>query len=95
MKTDISIPNSIYQATEKLAKELGISLSELYIAALTAYVSEHEKKRVSEKLGTIYATEPSAIEPELVEMQIIAEFNAWEVASDEALENFEKGLEKL
>jgi hypothetical protein len=26
---------------------------------------------------------------------IIAEFNAWEVASDEALQNFEKGLEKL
>ncbi|MEP7137580.1 MAG: hypothetical protein ABI904_21870 [Chloroflexota bacterium] len=35
------------------------------------------------------------IDPELVEMQIIAEFNAWEAASDEALENFEKGLEKL
>jgi hypothetical protein len=31
----------------------------------------------------------------MVEMQIIAEFNAWEAASDEALENFEKGLEKL
>jgi len=95
MKTDISIPISIYQAAEKLAKELGISLSELYTAALTAYVSEHEKKSVSEKLDTVYATEPSSIEPELVEMQIIAEFNAWEAASDEALENFEKGLEKL
>jgi hypothetical protein len=44
MKTDISIPNPIYQAAEKLAKELGISLSELYTAALTAYISEHEKK---------------------------------------------------
>ena len=95
MKTDISIPNPIYQAAEKLAKELGISLSELYTAALTTYVSEHEKKNVTERLDTVYATEPSSIGPELVEMQITAEFNAWESASDEALENFEKGLEKL
>ena len=90
MKTGISIPISIYQAAEKLAKELGVSLSELYTAALTAYLSDHEKKNVSEKLDTVYATEPSSIELESVEMQIIAEFNAWEVASDEALENFEK-----
>ncbi len=95
MKTDISIPNRIYQATEKLAKELGVSLSELYTAALTAYISDHEKKSVAEGLDTVYTTEPSVIEPELVEMQIIAEFNAWDAASDEALENFEKGLEKL
>jgi len=35
------------------------------------------------------------LEPEMVEMQIIAEFNAWDAASDEALENFEKGLGDL
>ena len=95
MKTDISIPNPIHHAAEKLAKELGISLSELYTAALTAYVSDHEKKSVAEKLDTAYVTGPASLEPELVEIQIIAEFNAWEIASDEALENFEKGLEKL
>lgn len=95
MKSDISIPNSIYQAAEKLAKELGISVSELYAAALTAYVSEHKKKNISEKPDTIYVTEPSSLEPELIEIQIVAEFNAWDAASDEALENFEKGLEKL
>ena len=36
----------------------------------------------------------STIDLEWVEMQIVAEINAWEVVSDEALENFEKGLEK-
>lgn len=95
MKTDIFIPNRIHQAAEKLAKELGISLSELYTVALTAYVSDHEKKSVAEGLDTVYTTQPSTDEPELVELQIIAEFNAWDAASDEALENFEKGLEKL
>ena len=93
MKTDISIPKPIYRSAEKLANELGISLSELYTAALTAYLSEHEKKTVAEKTDNVYATEHSTQEPELIEMQIIAEFTAWEAASDEALENFEKGLE--
>ena len=95
MKTDISIPNRIYQAAEKLAKELGVSLSELYTAALIAYVSDHEKKNVAEGVDIAYTTESSTIKSELVEIQIIAEFNAWDAASDEALENFEKGLEKL
>lgn len=70
MKTDISIPNPIYRSAEKLAKELGVSLSELYTAALTAYVSGHESKSVTEKLDNVYVTESSALEPELVEMQI-------------------------
>jgi hypothetical protein len=70
MKTDISIPNPIYHAAEKLALELGISLSELYAAALADYVHEHQKKSVMDKLNDVYAAEPSAIEPELVKMQI-------------------------
>lgn len=72
MKTDISIPNPIYHAAERLAEELGISLSELYTAALTAYVSEHESKNVTEKLDDVYASESSTIEPELIKMQIAA-----------------------
>ena len=94
MKTDISIPNPIYRSAEKLAKELDISLSELFTAALTVYLAEHEKKYVSEEPKNIYATESSTMESELVKLQIVAEFGAWETASDEALENFEKGLEK-
>jgi len=70
MKTDISIPNPIHHAAEKLAKELGISLSELYTAALTTYVFEHEKKSVTEKLNDVYENEDSTIEPELVKMQV-------------------------
>ncbi|MCC6298843.1 MAG: ChpI protein [Anaerolineales bacterium] len=94
MKTDISIPNLVYQAAEKLAKELGISLSELYTAALTSYVAEHQHRQVAETSDVVYATESPALESDLVEMQILAEFDAWDAASDEALVNFERGLEK-
>lgn len=78
MKTDISIPNPIYHAAERLAEELGISLSELYTAALTAYVSEHVSKNVTEKLDDVYGSEPSTFEPELIKMQIaILEHEQW------------------
>ena len=78
MKTDISIPNPIFHAAEKLAEELGISLSELYTAALTAYVSEHESKNVTEKLNDVYENESSNIEPELIKMQIaVLEHEEW------------------
>ena len=72
MKTDISIPNPLHHAAEKLAKELGISLSELYAAALKSYVYDHEKKSVTEALNDVYSNESSAIEPELIKMQVFA-----------------------
>ena len=94
MKTEISIPNPIYRSAEKLAKELSVPLSELFTAALTAYLAAHEKKYVGENADNIYAAEPTTMESELVKIQIAAELGAWEAASDEALENFEKGLDK-
>jgi len=65
MKTEIYLPNPIHHAAEKLAKDLGISLSELYTAALIAYVFEHEKKGITEKLDDVYMNEDATIKPEL------------------------------
>jgi hypothetical protein len=67
MKTNISIPNAIYEQAEQLAQTLGMSLSELYAAALAAYVAAHRRTEVTKALNRAYETEPSAIEPELVE----------------------------
>jgi hypothetical protein len=72
MKQDISIPNPIFQAAEDLAKKMGVSLSELYTAALNAYVAEHQKENITETLDQIYADEPSTLEPELIKMQIVS-----------------------
>ena len=71
MKSDISIPNPVFVAAENLAKKMGVSLSELYTAALNAYVSEHQKD-ITETLNQIYADEPSNLEPELVKMQVVS-----------------------
>ena len=72
MKSDISIPNPVFHAAENLAKKMGVSLSELYTAALTAYVTEHQKENVTDALNRILETEPSTVEPEMVRMLVLS-----------------------
>ena len=72
MKSDISIPNPIFHAAENLARKMGVSLSELYTAALNAYVVEHQKEDVTKTLNQVLETEPSAVEPEMVKMLVLS-----------------------
>jgi hypothetical protein len=72
MKSDISIPNPVFQAAENLAKKMGVSLSELYTAALNAYVAEHQKDDITETLDQIYTEETSTMEPQLIKMQVVS-----------------------
>lgn len=70
MKVDISVPNPIFEAAQQLAQKLDMSLSELYTAALVAYVAAYQDEDVTEKLDEIYESEPSTLEPELVTLQV-------------------------
>lgn len=76
MRVDISIPNPISEAAEQLAQELGMSLSELYTAALSAYVARY--RDVTQSLDRVYSTETSTIDPALLEMQAVSlDGEAW------------------
>jgi len=72
MKSDISIPNPVFRAAENLARKMGVSLSELYTAALNAYVVEHQKEDVTKTLNRVLETEPSSVEPEMVKMLVMS-----------------------
>ena len=69
-KANVSVPNPIHKAAERLARKLGVSLSELYTTALTAYVSAHGETDVTEALNRVYRAESSAIEPGLVKIKV-------------------------
>lgn len=69
MRADISIPNPISEASEQIARQIGMSLSEFYTAALASYVTKH-KNNLTATLDLIYAEEASAISPELMNAQI-------------------------
>ena len=69
MKTEISIPNALFKIANQMAKELGVSLGELYTLALRDYI-EHQEKDITAQLDEIYAEENSSLDSELMTMQV-------------------------
>lgn len=54
MKTAVSIPDRVFESTEKLAARLGMSRRELYAKALVAMVEKHRNDLVTSQLNEIY-----------------------------------------
>ena len=71
MKTAISIPDSLFEEADRLAKRRGWSRSELYANAVTAYVNSERFSGVREKLDAVYGNdeEDSAVDPLLADAQ--------------------------
>ncbi|MEC4892091.1 MAG: ribbon-helix-helix domain-containing protein [Oscillatoria sp. PMC 1051.18] len=72
MKTAISIPDSVFEEAEALAKQLGISRSELYTKALTTYLQKHNCKQILDKLNQVYSEESSELDPVMAKMQFMS-----------------------
>jgi hypothetical protein len=70
VKAEIAVPSPILEAAERLAQELGMSLSELCVAALTAYMASYQNGGITERLDEVYVREESALEPGMVAIQI-------------------------
>ena len=70
MKTAISIPDSVFKAAEKFAKQTGLSRSALYTRAVEKYLSEHRYFGVTEKLNEVYGEVSNELDSELAEMQL-------------------------
>jgi predicted transcriptional regulator len=71
MKVAISLPDEVFQAGEHLAKQLGLSRSQLYADALSAYLSARGAAAVTAKLDATYAAESSRLDPALSAAQML------------------------
>lgn len=70
MKTAISIPDAVFRTAEQAARRLKLSRSELYAAAVAAYVERHAARGVTETLDEVYAdAESSRLDPALAAAQ--------------------------
>jgi hypothetical protein len=69
MKTAVSIPGSVFQAAERLAKTLGIPRSQLYSRAIERYVSEAQQRDITARLNQVYAKEKVELDPALAVLQ--------------------------
>jgi metal-responsive CopG/Arc/MetJ family transcriptional regulator len=72
MKTAISLPDSVFAEAEALARQLGLSRSELYSTALQAYLSKYNRQQILHKLNDIYSEESSELDPKIATMQFMS-----------------------
>jgi metal-responsive CopG/Arc/MetJ family transcriptional regulator len=72
MKTAISLPDSIFTEAEALAKQLGLSRSELYSKALQAYLSKYNRQQILSQLNRVYSEESSDLDPMFTTMQLMS-----------------------
>jgi predicted transcriptional regulator len=70
MKVAISVPDPVFAAADRLARELRKSRSQLYAEAVAEYVGAHGATAVREQLDAIYATEPSKLDDVLQKIQL-------------------------
>jgi antitoxin MazE6 len=63
MKVAVSVPDSIFEAGDRIARRLGISRSRLYAQALKAYIGRKGGQDVTEQLNSVYAGRPSKLDP--------------------------------
>lgn len=69
MKTAISIPDPIFEAADNLAKQLGMSRSELFRRAVEEYMESRRQDNVREALDRVYSDESSELDERLAQMQ--------------------------
>lgn len=69
MKTAVSLPDALFAEADRVAERLGLSRSELYARAITAFVREHSSEVITQTIDRILRTTTASLDPELARMQ--------------------------
>ncbi len=69
MKVAISLPESVFQAAEHLARRMKKPRSRLYAEAIAEYVGIHGSNAVTEQLNAVYGVQPAEIDAALQRAQ--------------------------
>jgi metal-responsive CopG/Arc/MetJ family transcriptional regulator len=72
MKVAVSVPDPIFEAAERLAKQRDVPRSQLFAEALREYVSRHSADAVTAKLDEVYASEDASLDRPLAKAQLAA-----------------------
>lgn len=78
MKVAVSVPDPIFDAAERLARQRQVPRSQLFAEALQEYVSRHGAEAITARLNEIYAVADSGVEKPLAKAQLASlEHEAW------------------
>lgn len=70
MKVAVSVPDRIFEAAERLAKQRRVPRSQIFAEALSAYIESRSAEAITSKLNEVYGREASAIDAELAQAQL-------------------------
>jgi predicted transcriptional regulator len=69
MKVAVSVPDPIFEAAERMARERRIPRSQLFAQALEEFVARHASEAVTAQLNEVYAKTESGMEEPLLRAQ--------------------------
>ena len=70
MKVAVSVPDRIFEAAERLAKQRRVPRSQIFAEALSAYVESRSAEAITAKLNDVYGKEASAVDAGLAQAQL-------------------------
>jgi metal-responsive CopG/Arc/MetJ family transcriptional regulator len=70
MKIAISVPDDVFEAGEHLARQLGVSRSQLYSNALAQYLTARGATEVTARLNAVYSAHSADLDPALQRAQL-------------------------
>ena len=69
MKVAISVPDPVFDAAERMAKERRVPRSQVFSEALEEYVAKHNSSAVTAKLNAVYDGLASQVDPAFASAQ--------------------------
>ena len=70
MKVAVSVPDRIFEAAERLAKQRCVPRSQIFAEALSAYIESRSAEAITSKLNEVYGREASEIDAGLAQAQL-------------------------
>lgn len=72
MKTAISVPDDIFELSEKLAKQLKVSRSKIFAMGVKKLAEEYDDDEITKQLNEFYENEPAELDPVVMKMALMS-----------------------
>ncbi len=72
MKTAISVPNDVFELSEKLAKKLKVSRSKIFAMGVKKLAEEYSDDEITANLDKFYEKERAEIDPVIMKMAALS-----------------------
>ncbi len=72
MKTAISVPNEVFQLSEKLAKKLKVSRSAIFAMGVKKLAEEHDEDEIIAQINRVCKKVDTSVDPVLFQMAMLS-----------------------